>query len=218
MMRTRSSVPWYADGMKQIQYTAGLAFDPNVAGRVWLTDWYAAYRAEDLNASPVVLTNHERGHEEVVVFALACPPSGPPLLSGVADVDGFVHDALDTFPAHGFGGYFHGTGPTYGYTEGLAWCASRPACVARAGVVPWTSTGGVALSSDSGRTWRGAAGWDAKILAARIAVSPTDPKNMVVLRVGPGPALMTRDGGASWREVMGLPDALFPACGTGRCR
>jgi len=207
--QTRSSVPWYSGGMKRIQYVAGLAFDPSVTGRVWLTDWYATYRTEDISADPVVLTSHERGHEEVVVFALSCPPGGPPLLSGTADVDGFAHDALDTLPAHGFGGYYGGVGPTFGYTEGLAWCASQPSRVARAGVVPWSRTGGVALSRDGGRTWAASPAWDPKILAARLAVSPTDPDTMVVLRVGPGPALMTRDGGHSWHDVSGLPDGLI---------
>ncbi len=206
---TRSSVPWYADGMKRIQYVAGVAFSPAAKGRVWLTDWYATYRTEDVNADPIVLTNHERGHEELVVFTLACPPGGPPLLSGTADVDGFVHDALDTFPTHGFGGYFGGKGPTFGYTEGIAWCASQPGRVARAGVVPWNKTGGGALSRDGGRTWESFPAWDAKILAARVAVSATDPDIMVVLRVGAGPALVTRDGGHSWQNVAGLPDGLI---------
>ena len=209
--QTRSSVPWFADGMKRIQYVAGLAFDPSAPGRVWLTDWYATYRTEDVNADPVVLTNHERGHEELVVFTLSCPPSGPPLLSGTADVDGFVHDALDTFPTRGFGDYYGGVGPTYGYTEGLAWCASSPSRVARAGVVPWNNTGGVALSHDGGRTWAASAGWDTKIFAARVAISPTDPDTIVVLRVGAGPAQMTRDGGHSWHDVIGLPDGLIPS-------
>ena len=207
---TRSSVPWYSDGMKRIQYVAGLAFDPGKAGRVWLTDWYAAYRTENINADPVVLTNHERGHEELVVFTLACPPGGPMLLSGTADVDGFSHDALDTFPTHGFGGYYGGKGPTFGYTEGIAWCASQPARIARAGITPWNNTGGGALSKDGGRTWTAFPSWDSKIQAVRIAVSATDPDNMVVLRVGPGPAQATRDGGRSWHEVTGLPDGLIP--------
>ncbi len=207
---TRSSVSWYSDGMKRIQYIAGLAFDPCVAGRVWLSDWYATYRTENIDAAPIVLTNHERGHEELVVFTLACPPGGPPLLSGTADVDGFSHDALDTFPAHGFGSYYGGKGPTFGYTEGLAWCASQPQRVARAGVTPWNKTGGGALSQDGGRTWTGFPSWDSKVLAARIAISPTDPEDMVVLRVGPGPAQVTRDGGRTWQDVAGLPDNLIP--------
>ncbi len=207
--QTRSSVPWYSGFMRQIANTAGLAFDPVVPGRVWLSDWYATYRTEDINAAPVVFTNHERGHEELVVFTLACPPGGPPLLSGTADVDGFVHDALDTFPAHGLGGYYGGKGPTFGYTEGLAWCASQPNRVARVGVTPWNSTGGGALSRDGGRTWAAFPAWDSKILAARVAISATDPDNMVVLRVGPGPALATHDGGHSWQNVVGLPDNLI---------
>ena len=206
---TRSTVPWYSDGMKRIQYVAGLAFDPCVPGRVWLTDWYAIYRTEDINASPAVLTNLEHGHEELVVFTMACPPLGPPLLSGTADVDGFVHDTLTGFPAHGLGDYFGGKGPTFGYTEDFAWCPSQPSRVARAGVIPWSHTGNGAVSQDGGRTWTGFPSWDSKILAARIAVSATDPNNMVVLRVGPGPARATRDGGNSWRDVAGLPDDLI---------
>jgi len=205
---TRSTVPWYGDGMKRIQYVAGLTFDPCVAGRVWLSDWYATYRTENIDANLIVLTNHEHGHEELVVFTLACPPGGPTLLSGTADVDGFVHDALDTFP-HGLGDYYGGKGPTFGYTEGIAWCAGHPTRVARAGVTPWNKTGGVALSRDGGRTWTTSPSWNSPILAARIAVSPTDPDNLVVLRVGPGPALVTRDGGHSWHDVAGLPDRLI---------
>ena len=77
-------------------------------------------------------------------------------------------------------------------------------------MIPWNNTGGGALSRDGGRTWAAFPSWDAKILAARIAVSATDPDNMVVLRVGPGPALVTRDGGHSWQNVAGLPDGLIP--------
>ena len=206
---TRSTVPWYSDGMKRIQYVAGLAFDPVVPGRVWLTDWYAIYRTDDINAHPAILTNDERGHEELVVFTMACPPSGPPLLSGTADVDGFVHDTLGAFPAHGLGDYYGGHGPTFGDTEGFAWCPSQPARVARAGVIPWNHTGGGALSGDGGRTWTAFPAWDSKILAARIAMAATDSDNLVVLRVGPGPARVTRDGGRSWHDVTGLPNELI---------
>lgn len=205
---TQSSVPWYSESMKKIQYVAGLTFDPWTPGRVWLTDWYATYRTENIEADPVRLTNWEQGHEELVVFTLACPPGGPALLSGTADVDGFSHDRLDTFPAHGLGEWYGGKGPTFGYTEGFVWCPTQPSRVARAGVIPWNHAGGGALSTDGGRTWAAFPVWDSKIMAARIAVSATDPKNMVVLRVGPGPAQITRDGGASWQNVRGLPDEL----------
>ncbi|MDQ2730797.1 MAG: glycoside hydrolase, partial [Armatimonadota bacterium] len=207
---TQSSAPWYSGSMKQIQYVAGLTFDPCVPGRVWLTDWYATYETDNINADPVVFRNHERGHEELVVFTLACPPGGPPLLSGTADVDGFVHENLDDFPIHGIGDYYGGKGPTFGYTEQIAWCPAHPERTARAGVIPWNHSGGVALSKDGGRTWTAAPAWDSKIMAARIAIGAADPDNMVVLGVGAGPAVSTRNGGISWQPVTGLPDNLVP--------
>ena len=203
---TRSSVPWYSPSMKQIQYVAGLTFDPCVPGRVWLSDWYAAYRTEDVNAEPVTWTNYERGHEELVVFTLAAPLGGLPLLSGTADVDGFAHTSLDAFPTNGLGDWYGGRGPTYGYTEGFAWCPSQSSRVARAGVIPWNHTGGVALSRDGGLTWTGSPGWDAKIAAARIAVSSADPDNLVVLRMGPAPPRQ--------RATAAGPGRTSPACPT----
>ena len=205
----QSCPPWYSAGMKKVQFVAGVAFDPFAPGRVWLTDWYATYATADINADPVMLQSHEQGHEELVVFTLSAPPMGLPLLSGTADVDGFPHDSLDTFPAHGLGDYYGGKGPTFGYTEGISWCPAAPNRLARAGVMPWNNTGGVAVSSDGGRTWASASGWDAKIMASRLAISATDPDNMVVLRVHNGPAQVTQDGGKTWRNVSGLPDALI---------
>ena len=204
-----SCPPWYSGGMKKVQFVAGVTFDPFETGRVWLTDWYATYEIGDINADPILLRSHEQGHEELVVFTLSAPPMGLPLLSGTADVDGFPHDSLDTFPAHGLGDYYGGKGPTFGYTEGIAWCATAPSRLARAGVLPWNNTGGVAVSSDAGRTWTSASGWDSKIMAARIALSATDPDNMVVLRVHSGPAQATQDGGKTWHDVSGLPGTLI---------
>lgn len=208
--RVESCPPWYSASMKKVQYVAGLTFDPCVPGRVWLTDWYATYETDNINADTLALKSHERGHEELVVFTLSAPPAGLPLLSGTADVDGFPHESLDTFPAHGLGDYYGGTGPTYGYTEGFAWCPAAPGYVARAGVIPWSSSGGVAVSRDSGRTWASSPGWNAGIMAGRIAISAAAPDDMVVLRVHSGPAQTTHDGGRTWQNAAGLPDNLIP--------
>ncbi|MDX1930969.1 MAG: hypothetical protein SFU56_00035 [Capsulimonadales bacterium] len=201
---TRSSVPWYSGGMRQIQYVAGLAFDAAVPNRVWLTDWYATYRTEDIDAPTVTFASDERGHEEVVVFSLAAPPVGLPLLSGVADVDGFPHESLTEFPTKGFGDYYGGTGPTFGDCLQIAWCATRPLSMARVGGRRWNGTGGGATSDDGGRTWRGFGQWDEKTVPARIAISATDPANLVVLKLGADGGLSTRDGGKSWQPVEGL--------------
>lgn len=204
-----SCPPWYSQGMKKVQYVAGVAFDPCVPGRVWLTDWYATYETTNIDADPIALRSHEYGHEELVVFTLSAPPTGLPLISGTADVDGFPHESLDTFPAHGLGDYYGGKGPTFGYTEGIAWCPIAPNRLARAGVNPWNNTGGVAFSQDGGRSWTSSSGWDAKIMASRIAISATDPDNVVVLRVHSGPAQATHDGGKTWQNVSGLPASII---------
>lgn len=204
-----SSVPWYPGHMKQIQYVSGLTFDPHVPGRIWLTDWYATYFADDINADPIRLRNEENGHEEVVVFSLAAPPTGLPLLSGVADVDGFGHTSLGELPARGLGEFYGGSGPAFGDSYQFAWCASQPNYVVRVGGKRWDHTGGGTISTDGGKTWNGFPSWDPKVIPARVAVSATDPKNMVVLRIKSGPALFTRDGGKTWNAVRGLPDNII---------
>ena len=77
-----------------------LAFDPQRAGRLWLTDWYAAYRCDNVNAPNATLTNLTDGLEEIVTLALFAPSAGAnQLLSGVADNGGFAHPDLDKAPA-----------------------------------------------------------------------------------------------------------------------
>lgn len=204
-----SSVPWYPGHMKQIQYTSGLTFDPQVPGRIWLTDWYATYFADDINADPIKLRNEENGHEELVVFSLAAPPTGLPLVSGVADVDGFPHSSLTELPTRGLGDFYGGSGPSFGDTYQITWCSSEPNYLVRVSGKRWDNTGSGTISTDGGKTWNGFPSWDQKIIPARVAVSATDPKNMVVLRIRSGPALVTRDGGNSWKEVRGLPDNII---------
>lgn len=198
---------WYSSSMRQIQYAAGLAFDPCVRGRIWVTDWYAAYHAS-ADVSPVNLTATERGHEELVAFDLLAPPSGPVLLSGVADVDGFVHSSLEDFPV-GLGSYYGGRGPSFGDTTQIALCLSQPSRLARASSNRWDKTGLVTLSDDGGYSWRPASGWGDRAKPQRLAVSCADPDDIVVACMGGGPALVTRDGGKTWREAAGLPDPLM---------
>lgn len=205
---TRSSVPWYPGHMKQVQYTSGLTFDPQAPGRVWLTDWYATYRG-NLDADPLVLESRERGHEEVVVFSLAAPAGGAlPLVSGVADVDGFPHESLDAFPGRGLGAYYGGSGTAWGDCYQVSFCPTEPLRLARVGGRRWDNTGGGSVSADGGKTWTDFPTWDNKVIPARVALSAADPKNLVVLRIGPGPALFTRDGGKTWKESAGLPGGL----------
>ncbi len=207
----KSTVPWYAQSMLQLRQVAGLAIDPFTPGKVWLTDWYAVYSCDDDRLRPAVFENHENGHEEVVVFSLAAPPNGPPLLSGVADVDGFRHSSLTRFPNHGYGDWYHGHGPTYGDTDQITWCAGSPQNLARVGVRKWNDTGGGASSSDGGRTWNSFTGLNPAAMPERIAISAKDPKCMALLTLHQGPGYATTDGGKTWQKMKGLPLHIVPS-------
>ena len=210
-LRIESSVPWYSPSMLQVQQSAGLAFDPLVPGRVWLSDWYATYRCDDLSQSPALFVNLEHGHEELVVFTLAAPPGGPPLLSGVADVDGFRHPFLNRFPPNGYGGWYHGHGPTFGDTDQVTWCVGYPRHLARVGVLRWNDTGGGASSDDQGRTWKRFSGLPPSSMPERIAISAHNPECMAVLTLHGGPGFATLNGGKTWVKMSGLPAHIVPS-------
>ena len=205
LFSVKSSAPWYSSSMREIQYTSSIAFDPCVKGRVWLTDWYATYVTNSISANKVVFSNHEKGHEELVEFSLASPPGGFPLLSGNADVDGFLSKSLTSFPDQGLGAYYGGTGPTYGDTEQIAWCALHPNNIVRAGLDSWNSTGGCAVSNNFGQSWKAVPSWNSAVMPGRIAISPTDPSNLVVVPIGNSKSQVTHNGGITWKPVSGLP-------------
>jgi photosystem II stability/assembly factor-like uncharacterized protein len=200
--------PWYSPSMRQIQQTAGLTFDPLVPGRVWMTDWYAAYHTDNIDADTMQVTATEHGHEELVVFDLLSPIVGPTLISGTADVDGFVHRDLNAYPT-GLGSYYGGNGPTFGDTTQIAECVTSPARLAKVSSNRWNTDTGVAVSDDSGAHWTPASGWSSKEKPQRVAISPTNPNNIVVVSLGTAPVQWTSDNGKTWKQSSGLPAVII---------
>lgn len=201
-----NTVAWWDMPSMFASHISALEFDPKVAGRVWFTDWYGIWQSKDINASPVVWTNHEKGHEELVIFALASPPSGPLLLSGVADVDGFYHNnGLDTYPSKTFSDNGK-NGPRFQDTYGLAYSESNPSRMVRVGGHRWNNTYTGATSTNGGLTWKQFASWPSpNIMPLRVAMSATNP-NLFIVTVSGGQPLRTADNGASWQSVSGLPN------------
>lgn len=199
--RTKSSVPWWTDFMRKMAWVAAIEFDPHVSGRVWLVDWFGIWRTDNINANPGIWTSYEQGHEEVVVFALAAPPKGPLLLSGVADVDGFVHDkGLDTYPTKSFSD----TGAAFQDTYGIAYSESNPLHLVRiGGRRQQERRSGGATSTDGGLTWKEFQSFP-EGMPTYVAMSATDPNLFVVTRSRSQPVRST-DGGATWNPVLGLP-------------
>jgi len=150
-VKANGTVPWWNSHMWLCKIFS-LAFDPFDSKRVWATDWYGAYRTDDVDSPEAVWTNYEKGHEEVVsIGALAAPPNSKyRLYSGVADVAGFDHEAIDKAPSK----HIWSKGFAWNTTTGIAWRASDPDFLVRVGCRNWNlpSKGG-ACTLDGGDSW-----------------------------------------------------------------
>jgi hypothetical protein len=175
-----------------------MAFDPHHSERLWVTDWYGTWFTDDMGARSMTFRTLERGHEEIVSMTLSTPPAGAWLLSGIHDVDGFRHEAIDAFPERNFAnvGFWN--------TFGIDYCEENPNLIVRAGTAGGMSDaakGGVAHSSDNGRTWK-AVPWPFNA-AMKVAYSARDPGLFVVLPLK-GMPKRTLDGGKTWEEGKGI--------------
>ncbi|MBE9178915.1 hypothetical protein IQ268_10115 [Oculatella sp. LEGE 06141] len=202
--RLNNTVSWWAGLMLKQPWIAAIEFDPNVSGRVWLTDWYGIWRTDNIQSNPVSWTNYQQGHEEIVVFTMVAPRSGSLLVSGAADIGGFNHDnGLDTFPSKSF----DETGVVFQDTYAIAYSESDPSRMVRVSGNRWNSTYGGGTSTDGGKTWQAFGSFPSSEMPLRVAVSATDPDRFVVTMSGEK-ALWTADGGTSWTVVEGLPEGF----------
>ncbi|MDZ8080635.1 MAG: hypothetical protein RMX35_16405 [Nostoc sp. DcaGUA01] len=198
----KPQVPWWPDSYFA-SATSAIEFDPKTPGRAWLTDWFGIWQTGNINAEPSIWSNYQKGHEEVVSFALASPPSGSLLLSGVADVDGFNHSKrLDAYPCKQFGGE---NSPRFQDTYSLAYSESNPSRMVRVGGNRWNNTYTGATSTDGGLTWRKFLSFPQNTIPLRVAMSATN-SNLFVAIINQGQPIRTTNGGFSWGKVSGLPN------------
>ncbi|MBE8990628.1 hypothetical protein [Nostoc sp. LEGE 12450] len=183
--------------------TSAIEFDPKITGKVWLTDWFGTWQTDNINANQPVWSNYEKGHEEVVSFALISPPKGAILLSGMADVDGFNHNQkLDAYPSTGLG---TSTGLWFQDTYSIAYGESDPLRMVRVGGNRWNNTYTGATSTDGGHTWKQFSSFPQNTMPLRVAMSATNA-NLFVAIASEGQPIRTTNGGASWSVVSGLPN------------
>jgi hypothetical protein len=144
----------------------------------------------------------DQGIEETVPTVLLSPPSGPHLLSGVADVDGFRHDDLSASPPAGRFGT-----PAFKDTSSMAFAWARPEVVVRSGNTYKNDLVTGAYSADGGATWKAFASEPPGTVGAYwrgegpITVS-ADAKTIVWSPTGVAPHL-TLDRGATWFPCVG---------------
>lgn len=182
-------------------HTSSLAIDPRDPRRVYYTDYYGTWRTDDITATPSRWRALVRGHEETEPFVLRSPPVGAPLLSGMADVDGFRHESLERYPAQRMSGPLSQDGDV----TGLDYCAADGNVVVRVGEERGGPFRG-ATSVDNGVTWTpfptlpfpGARSGRVAVSATECQLSVWVPQNAVPYR--------TTDRGRTWTRSRGAPD------------
>lgn len=202
---------WGDSGPKFGWWMSGVAIDPFDANHAMFTTGATVYATTDMGKPNLLWKPWIKGVEEMAVLSMVSPPAGPPLVSAMADVGGFVHDDLTKSPT---GMFSH---PTFGRTNVLDFAGMAPNVMVRSGV---PSNKGkdpaLAYSTDYGHTWsplavpalRGLNEQGQPITKrydldgdTAIAVS-ADGSTIFVMTPVP---LYTRDFGKHWAAVKGLP-------------
>jgi xyloglucan-specific exo-beta-1,4-glucanase len=197
---------WWADAFFN-NNGSSLDFDPKIKNRAYLTDWFGIWKTDNINANKPVWENFSKGHEQLVMFDIFAPLQGPPLISGAADVEGFVHKRLDEFPLKrmGIGAAKDDFLDFMQETYGIASSYDAKNTIVRVGGWRWRNQNAMAISEDNGNTWQTVNGYPKNKIPQQIAVSHGATDNMVVT-IASSPPIYTLDKGKSWNDVSGLPN------------
>ena len=197
-----SSAP-YTETMRH-HWLSDLEIDPFNRDRIVFNTGYGLWASTNaVSASPdqpIHWVFFNAGLEETVPLALISPPIGAHLISGVGDIDGFVHDDLAQSPPKG-----RFSGPGYKNTEWLDYAALQPATIVRAGTTYQDDRILAAVSDDSGGSWAPLAsepphpGDPHKFTTGPVAVS-ADGKVIVWTPKGGAPYFST-DRGKAWHQA-----------------
>lgn len=190
-------------------WIAGLAIDPFDADHAAYVTGATLYSTAQFGtAGTMRWAPWTRGIEQTAIITLTSPTGGAPLVSGFGDIGGFRHDDLGRSPPH-----VH-SNPYLTNTNTLDYAGLAPAIMVRTGnthaaQVPVTS---LAWSSDGGRSWRPVP----MPSAAPAPGAPPPPEwtgsaPLIVsadgrtFLLGAAQPVYTRDRGAHWLAVTGLP-------------
>jgi xyloglucan-specific exo-beta-1,4-glucanase len=187
--------------------TSDLRIDPFNSNRMMYGTGATVYGTENLtnwdkNRKFDIAVMAE-GIEESSVGALVSLPAGPPLISGIGDVNGFVHTDLNKSPKTMM------LNPSFA-TLAIDFAEARPSVIVRIGKTnkAKTNESRLGVSTDAGKSWN--PGTDAPGVAAdkeagggTIALA-ADARALVWAPEGVVPAV-SADLGKSWKPSQGLP-------------
>ena len=194
--------PWTAQATPH--WMADVEIDPFDSDRALFVTGYGVWASRNLSAfergARVQWRFENEGLEETVPLALLSPPQGAPLISGLGDIDGFVHDRLDRTTVQ------FARPPRYSNTESMANAGQAPELIVRSGHFH-DDPGNVvhaAYSRDGGRSWRELAGEPPEGEGAGQVAITADGKR-VLWQPRKAGHWLSDDFGAHWRRVRGLP-------------
>ncbi|MCD9032796.1 cellulase [Luteimonas sp. Y-2-2-4F] len=193
--------PWTAEARPH--WMGDVEIDPHDPDRIWFVTGYGVWASRNARAfdrgETLRWTFEQGGFEETVPLALVSPPEGAHLVSGLGDIDGFVHDDLDVAQPRF-------SGVRFSNTESLAYAGQAPRRMVRTGFFHDRPDGAVrgAWSEDGGRSWTVFAREPPEGEGAgRIALSADGARTIWQLRNGGH--WLSADHGARWQRVRGLP-------------
>ncbi len=197
-----SSAPWTMDAKPH--WMGDVEIDPHDPDRIWFVTGYGVWASRNARAfdagAPMQWRFEQDGFEETVPLALLSPPEGAHLVSGLGDIDGFVHDDLRV-PPQRFAGV------RFSNTESLAFAGQAPQVMVRAGYFHNRPQGAVrgAWSSDGGRSWTAFANEPPDGEGAGHITLAADGKRAIWRPRNGEHHWLTADMGGRWQKVRGLP-------------
>jgi hypothetical protein len=175
-------------------------FDPNHA--IYATGqtlWDSTNIKQSDTGGATAFTVGATGVEECVVLALASPPAGGLLISGVGDIGGFVHTSLTASPSGGMS-----ANPILGNTTSVDFAQGVPLTVVRvggAGAAPFgavSTTGGTVATA-----WTPFAATPSGSTAGQGTVAIGADAKTIVWDTSDGPVAYSTNNGTSWTNAIG---------------
>lgn len=175
-----AQIPWIEQATQGTFAVVGrLVFDPLGSGELFWGDGAGLYRVADITSDPVVLTIDSIGIEELVAADIVAPEGADPV-SAVADFQGFTHANENAFPSAMLidDRFTGGTDIDYsgGNPRSLVWVGAEYNLYSS----PDRESRG-AYSDDGGATWTLLPNLTEDFFGGEVAVSATDPSNIVWL-------------------------------------
>jgi hypothetical protein len=202
--------PWLAFGGTATSVGTGnwpvaLAIDPFNSSHFFYGTGQTLWNSTNITASDTgtgpTFSVGATGVEECEVFTLASPPAGGYLISGVADIGGFVHTSILASPTGGMS-----ANPILNGTTGVDFAQSVPLNVVRVGIANNNTAPYGAVSTTGGQvatSWTPFATSPAGTLVGQGTVAMAADASSIVWATADAPVAYSTNGGTTWTASTG---------------